>query len=345
MNSHTSHTSECLAILDFGSQYSQLIARRVREANVYCELFPWDAPAEKVMALAPRGFILSGGPNSVYDVGAPGLPDYVLASGAPVLGICYGMQLLARACGGAVASSTHREYGQIDIELDACRLWGNLSAANGLSVWMSHGDRVEKLPSGFQRIAHSANSPIAGMADESRRLYAIQFHPEVNHTQRGRDIVTHFVHDICACGAGWTSANIVEESIARIRAQVGARPVLCGLSGGVDSSVTAALVHRAVGDQLTCVFVDTGMLRKGEGEQVIDTFQREQGIRLIAVNAAEEFLDALQGVTDPEEKRRRIGEKFVRVFESQISNLRTWISPRPRTPSPSCWPRARSTLT
>ena len=318
MNSH----SDRIAILDFGSQYSQLIARRVREANVYCELFPWDEPAEKVLALQPRGIILSGGPNSVYDPGAPWLPKYVLDSGLPVLGICYGMQLLAHVLGGVVSPSNHREYGQTVVELEPSRLWGWLQ----LSVWMSHGDRVEKVPEGFQIIAHSSNSPISGMVDEGRRIYAIQFHPEVNHTQRGREIIAHFVHDVCGCAANWTSANIIEESIARIRTQAGGRPVLCGLSGGVDSSVTATLVHRAVGDQLTCVFVDTGLLRKGEAEQVVDTFQREQGMRLIAVNAAEDFIDALQGVTDPEEKRKRIGEKFVRVFESQIANLKSQIT-------------------
>jgi len=316
MNTHTDR----IAILDFGSQYSQLIARRVREANVYCELFPWDAPAEKVLALQPHGIILSGGPNSVYDPGAPHLGSYVLDSHVPVLGICYGMDLLAQACGGVVAPSSHREYGQTGIELETSRLWAE-SVPRVLSVWMSHGDRVDRMPDSFHIIAHSSNSPIAGFADEARGLYAIQFHPEVNHSQHGREIIGQFVHQVCGCGADWTSAGIIDESIARIRAQVGDRPVICGLSGGVDSSVTAALVHRAVGDQLTCVFVDTGLLRKGEGEQVIETFQREQGIRLIAVNAAEDFLDVLQGIVDPEEKRKRIGEKFVRIFEAQIDAL------------------------
>ncbi|MCS7059652.1 MAG: glutamine-hydrolyzing GMP synthase [Anaerolineae bacterium] len=328
----TPHT-HAIAVLDFGSQYSQLIARRVRETNVYCELFPWDAPAEQVMALQPHGFILSGGPNSVYEAGAPTLPPYVLASGLPVLGICYGMQLLAHALGGRVVPAEQREYGQTDVEFDHCALLPlnkddpalPHSPASKISVWMSHGDRVEELPPSFRIIARSVNSPIAGMADEARRLYAIQFHPEVQHTQRGREIISHFVHGVCGCPAEWTPANIIEESVARIRAQVGDRPVICGLSGGVDSSVTAALVHRAVGDQLTCVFVDTGLLRKGEAEQVVETFQREQGMRLIAVNAAEEFLDTLQGVTDPEEKRKRIGEKFIRVFEAQITHIHAQI--------------------
>ncbi|MGQ9905045.1 MAG: glutamine-hydrolyzing GMP synthase [Anaerolineae bacterium] len=334
-----------IAVLDFGSQYSQLIARRVREANVYCELFAWDAPAEEVMALRPRGFILSGGPNSVYDAGAPALPDYVLTSGLPALGICYGMQLLAHALGGVVAPATHREYGQADVEVEDCPLLPQKdrqpsldrpaqiqNPSSRISVWMSHGDRVEQLPPGFRVIARSANSPIAGMADEARGLYGIQFHPEVNHTQRGREIISHFVHGVCGCPAEWTPANIIDESVARIRAQVGDRPVICGLSGGVDSSVTAALVHRAVGDQLTCVFVDTGLLRKGEAEQVIETFQREQGMRLIAVNAAEEFLETLQGVTDPEDKRKRIGEKFIRVFESQIARVQSQIESKIQNP-------------
>ncbi|BCX05523.1 MAG: GMP synthase [glutamine-hydrolyzing] [Candidatus Roseilinea sp.] len=312
--------TDAIAVLDFGSQYSQLIARRVREAHVYCELFPWDAPREQVMALQPRGFILSGGPNSVYDAGAPALPGYVLESGRPVLGICYGMQLLAHALGGRVAASARREYGEARLEIEDCELWPaaitHLRAP--ITVWMSHGDRIESLPPGFQIIARTANSPIAGMADRARRLYAIQFHPEVNHTQHGREIIAHFVHAICGCRASWTPANIIEESVQKIRAQVGRRPVICGLSGGVDSAVAAALVHKAVGDQLTCVFVNTGLLRKGEPEQVVETFEREQGMRLIAVDASEEFLEVLSGVTDPEDKRRRIGEKFIRVFESVV---------------------------
>ena len=309
--------SDSIAILDFGSQFTQLIARRVREANVFCEIYPWDTPAEKVLAMKPRGFILSGSPNSVYDTGAPYLQDFVIAQNAPVLGICYGMQLLAHTLGGRVAPSDHREYGHAVVDFDA----NKLLPYQQLNVWMSHGDRIERVPGGFHAFARSANSPLAAMADEDRRIYAIQFHPEVNHTEHGRDILAQFVHGICGCGTSWTPANIIDESVAKIRAQVDDRQVICGLSGGVDSSVAAALVHKAVGDQLTCVFVDTGMMRKNEGGQVIETFQREQGIKLIAVNAAEEFLDVLQGVTDPEEKRRRIGEKFIRVFEAELRKM------------------------
>ena len=318
---------DAIAILDFGSQFSQLIARRVREANVYCELFPWDAPRDKVLAINPKGFILSGGHNSVYEAGAPTLPDYVLQENTehrtPILGICYGMQLLTHKLGGIVAASTHREYGYAQLEIDDWQLWGG-GLSNGqssivnrqsLQVWMSHGDRIEKMPTGFHSIAHSNNSPIAAMIDETRRIYAVQFHPEVNHTHGGRELLANFAQQICRIQPDWTPKNIVSESVEKIRAQVGDRQVICGLSGGVDSSVAAALVHKAIGDQLTCVFVDTGMLRKDEGAQVVETFQREQGIRLIAVNATEEFLDALQGVTDPEAKRKIIGEKFVRVFE------------------------------
>jgi GMP synthase (glutamine-hydrolysing) len=320
-------TLDSIAILDFGSQLTQLIARRVREAGVYCEIMPWDAAADKLAALKPRGVILSGSHNSVYDKGAPTLHADVLKAGVPVLGICYGMQLLAHALGGRVEASDHREYGHAEVMFDAN---GLISADNlrdwttdgtTLNVWMSHGDRIETTPAGFKSIARTHNSPIAAMADEARRIYAIQFHPEVNHTAHGKDILARFVREICGCDGAWTSANIIDDSVATIRAKVGKRQVICGLSGGVDSSVAAALVHKAVGDQLTCVFVDTGMLRKDEGVQVIETFRREQGIKLVAVNASEDFLDALQGVTDPEQKRKVIGEKFVRVFEKAVRDL------------------------
>jgi len=312
-----------IAILDFGSQYTQLIARRVREAHVYCELFPWDTPPDQVLALRPRGFILSGGPASVYDPGAPRLPDYVLERDAPVLGICYGMHLLARRLGGRVARADKREYGPAQVELIGPDnpLFANLQPpTSNLQVWMSHGDSVETLPVGFEPLARSANSPVAAMGDLERRLYAIQFHPEVVHTDQGREILRNFAVEICGCTPDWTPATFIEQTLAAIRAQVGTGHVVCGLSGGVDSAVTATLVHRAVGDQLTCIFVNQGLLRQGEPEQVVRTFQG-RGMRLTAVDATEEFLDALSGVTDPEQKRHIIGERFVRVFEREARKL------------------------
>lgn len=317
---------DTIVILDYGSQYSQLIARRVREASVYCELLPWDAPAEKALALKPRGFILSGGPNSVYDAGAPTLPDYVLASGLPVLGICYGMQLLAHHLGGQVARSQRREYGPAELHIDVPQnplfhQWRGESASHASQVWMSHGDKVEALPAGFAPLAHTANSPFAAAADVQRGYYAVQFHPEVVHTPQGALLLSNFVHHICGCGADWTPANFIAEQVEAIQQQVGNGRVLLGLSGGVDSAVAAALLHRAIGDQLVCIFVDHGMLRQGEAAQVVETFQREQGMRLVAVNAVEEYLEALAGVTEPERKRRIIGEKFVRIFEREARKL------------------------
>ena len=309
-----------LAILDFGSQYTQLIARRVREAHVYCELFPWDAPPEEVLALKPRGFIFSGGPASVYAAGAPRLPDYVLAQSVPVLGICYGMQLLAHRLGGRVAPAARREYGPAEVTLTAdVPLLFPLSSDP--RVWMSHGDRIEAVPPGFEVLAHSTNSPVAAMGDLERRLYGLQFHPEVVHTVRGREILRCFAVEVCGCVPDWTPAAFIEQAVAAIRAQVGAGRIVCGLSGGIDSAVTATLVHRAVGDQLTCIFVNTGLLRRGEPGQVVRTFQNRLGIRLVPVDATEEFLSALNGVTDPEQKRRIIGERFIRVFEREARRL------------------------
>ncbi|MCP4539130.1 MAG: glutamine-hydrolyzing GMP synthase [Chloroflexi bacterium] len=313
-----------IAILDFGSQYTQLIARRVREAHVYCELFPWDAPPEDVLALQPRGIILSGSHASVYDSGAPRLLDYVLEQGVPVLGICYGLHLLARRLGGKVIAADKREYGPAEIEFIGPDnpLFASLTPhVSRLKVWMSHGDSAEAVPPGFEVLARSANSPIAAMGDMSRKIYSVQFHPEVVHTERGDEILRNFVVDVCGCAPDWTSEAFIEQTVAAIRDQVGTNRVVCGLSGGVDSSVTATLVHRAVGDQLTCIFVNTGMLRQGEPAQVVQTFREQLGMHLIPVDATEEFLSALKDVTDPEQKRIIIGERFIRIFEREAANL------------------------
>ncbi len=309
---------DSIAILDFGSQYAQLIARRVREAQVYCELFPWDAPAEDVLALRPKGFILSGGPASVYAEGAPTLPSYVLESGLPVLGICYGMQLLTHALGGRVDPAQEREYGPATVETIVPN---PLLPSSSFAAWMSHGDRITQLPPGFVAIARSSNSPCAAMADATRRYYGLQFHPEVKHTPSGAEILRRFVVEICGCHPEWTPASIIESSVARVRAQVGEERVLAAVSGGVDSTVATALVHRAVGDQLVAIFVDTGLLRQGEAEQVVRTFRERMGAELIAVEAADEFFTALRGVTDPEEKRKIVGEKFIRIFEREARKL------------------------
>jgi len=306
-----------LAILDFGSQYAQLIARRVRDAHVYCELFPWDAPSEKVLALHPSGFILSGGPASVYAEGAPTLLPYILESKLPILGLCYGMQLLAYTLGGAVAHSSEREYGPATIQpLLPGSMLDSIS-----NVWMSHGDRITRLPDGFVALAKSGNSPVAAMGDFTRKYFAVQFHPEVKHTPGGAALLEHFAREICGCAPDWTPASIIEESLSRIRAQVGGGRVLAAVSGGVDSSVAAALVHKAIGDQQVAVFVDTGLLRQGEPEQVVKTFRQQMGAELVAVQAGTEFFAALQGVTDPEQKRRIVGEKFIRIFEREARKL------------------------
>ncbi len=309
---------DSIAILDFGSQYAQLIARRVREAHVYCELFPWDAPVSDVLALKPKGFILSGGPASVYAEGAPTLPRYVLEAGRPILGICYGMQLLTHALGGKVSPSAEREYGPAVVEV---LLPGPLLPFSSFAVWMSHGDRVTQLPPGFTAIARSPNSPCAVMADEERRYYGLQFHPEVQHTPLGAEILRRFVIDICRCAPTWTPNSIIETSVARVREQLGAERALAAVSGGVDSTVAAALVHRAVGDQLTAIFVDTGLLRQGEAEQVVRAFREQMGAELIAVDASAEFFAALRGVTDPERKRKIVGEKFIRIFEREARKV------------------------
>jgi GMP synthase (glutamine-hydrolysing) len=308
---------DSIAILDFGSQYAQIIARRVREAQVYCELFPWDAPIEEILAIRPKGFILSGGPRSVYEEGAPYIQDFIFKTGLPILGICYGMQALTHALGGQVDPSAQREYGHAEIEpLTSTPLLSTLSR-----VWMSHGDRITELPEGFIALAASGNSPFAAMGDLRRKYFGVQFHPEVHHTPNGEKLLRHFVVDICGAGPTWTPASIIEESVERIRRQVGQERVLAAVSGGVDSSVAAALVHEAIGDQLVAVFVDTGLLRKNEGEQVASAFRGNLGAELVTVEASDEFFAALKGVTEPEEKRRIVGEKFIRIFERQALQL------------------------
>ncbi len=309
---------DALAVIDFGSQYAQLIARRVREAHVYCELFPWNAPERQVLALEPRGFILSGGPASVYDPGAPALPAFILASHLPVLGICYGMQALTFACGGRVAASTKREYGPA--EVDTTRSNPLLPQGRRL-VWMSHGDRIERPADGFVTLASSSNSPCAAIGDLDRRYFGVQFHPEVRHTQDGSDILRRFAVEICAARPEWTPESIITQAVQRVRAQVGAQRVLCAVSGGVDSSVASALVHKAVGDQLVAVFVDNGLLRQGEAGQVVKTLQGVLGTELVTVDAVSDFMAALKGTNDPEQKRRIIGEKFIRIFETQARQL------------------------
>jgi GMP synthase (glutamine-hydrolysing) len=310
--------SNAIAILDFGSQYAQLIARRVREAQVYCELFPWDAPREKIMAIQPQAFILSGGPSSVYEAGAPFIQPFIIESGLPILGICYGMQALTHALGGQVDSSAHREYGQAIVEpLGANALF----PAGNFQVWMSHGDRITRLPEGFVAWAKSGNSPYAAMADPARRYFGLQFHPEVNHTIGGTQIIRRFVNEIAGVAPDWTPQSIIDQSVERIKQQVGGNRVLAAVSGGVDSSVAAALVHKAIGDQLVAVFVNTGLLRKNEPEQVVVAFREMLGAELVAVNAADDYFEALRGETDPEKKRKIVGEKFIRIFEQQAKQL------------------------
>jgi GMP synthase (glutamine-hydrolysing) len=308
---------DSIAILDFGSQYAQIIARRVREAQVYCELFPWDAPMEKILAIRPKGFILSGGPKSVYEEGAPYIQDFMFKTGLPILGICYGMQALTHALGGQVDPSAQREYGHAEIQsLVSSPLVSSLS-----TVWMSHGDRITQLPPGFIPLAASGNSPFAAMGDLERKYFGVQFHPEVHHTPNGEKLLRHFAVDICGVKPTWTPASIIEESVERIRKQVGTERVLAAVSGGVDSSVAAALVHKAIGDQLVAVFVDTGLLRKNEGGQVASAFRGNLGAELLTVEASDEFFSALQGVTEPEQKRKIVGEKFIRVFEREALQL------------------------
>ena len=317
-----------ILILDFGSQYTQLIARRVREASVYCELHPHDVSEEFIRGFAPQGIILSGGPSSVYEEETPRAPDIVFRLGVPVLGICYGMQTMAAQLGGKVENAVKREFGYAELRAQGhsalLRDIQDRSNAEGhglLDVWMSHGDKVTELPAGFRIIASNASTPIAGMADDERRFYGVQFHPEVTHTSQGKAILARFVHDICGCGSDWNMPDYVEEAIGRVRSEVGTDEVILGLSGGVDSSVVAALLHRAIGNQLTCVFVDNGLLRLNEAEQVMQTFADNLGVKVIHVDASDRFMTELAGVVDPEQKRKIIGREFVHVFQEEAARL------------------------
>jgi GMP synthase (glutamine-hydrolysing) len=311
---------EAVAIIDFGSQYSHLIARRVRECNVYCELFPYDTPFQKIMALHPRGFILSGGPASVYEKGAPLAPVEIYESHLPVLGICYGMQLITHQLGGTVEPGHKREYGQaiLHVSEEASPIFQDLPAS--LTVWMSHGDHVIDMPPGYRSSAYTENVPNAVISDGAR-VFGLQFHPEVVHTPQGKDILKNFLLRVCGCHGTWTPGNFIEENIQAIRDQVKGGKVICALSGGVDSAVAAKLVHAAIGDQLTCIFVNNGLLRREEPERALETFRKNLQMNVVYVDATDRFLEQLKGVIDPELKRKRIGEEFIRVFEGEASKL------------------------
>ena len=322
--------SEKILILDFGSQYTQLIARRVREAHVYCELHPFDMDIEAIREFNPQGIILSGGHKSVYDAEAPAVEEALFELGVPVLGICYGMQLLARHFGGKVVPAGKREYGHADLVSKSTPgpLFDGFFIEGKSPVWMSHGDHVEKIPDGFEVVSETDNAPVAAIQNVDRNLYGVQFHPEVNHTPRGEIIIDTFVRKICRCKGQWTPGKIIEDAITRIREQVGDDKVILGLSGGVDSSVAAALIMRAIGDQLTCVFVDNGLLRLAEGDQVMTTFAENMGVKVIRVDAEDRFIGALSGETDPEQKRRIIGNLFIDIFEEEAARITdaTWLA-------------------
>ncbi|MBL37774.1 MAG: glutamine-hydrolyzing GMP synthase [Xanthomonadales bacterium] len=328
------HASRIL-ILDFGSQYTQLIARRIREIGVYSEIMPFDVGEEAIRDFAPSGIVLSGGPESVSFEDSPRIPEAVYELGVPLLGICYGMQAMATHFGGTVDPSDEKEFGYAEVAIaNPSRLLDGIEdrvATNGrgvLEVWMSHGDKVTVLPEGFETMCTTGSAPIAGMADDDRRYYGLQFHPEVTHTAQGRRILERFVLEICGCSADWTTEAIIEDQIARVREQVGDDSVLLGLSGGVDSSVVAALLHEAIGDQLLCIFVDTGLLRYQEGDQVMATFAEHLGVRVERVDARDQFLDALAGIDDPEQKRKVIGREFIAVFDAAAKNHREagWLA-------------------
>ncbi|NOU31099.1 MAG: glutamine-hydrolyzing GMP synthase [Polyangiaceae bacterium] len=311
-----------IVILDFGSQTTQLIARRVRQERVYCEIHPCTVSFEALRALEPRGIILSGGPSSVFEEGAPALDPRILELGVPVLGICYGMQILCHTLGGRVVRADHREFGRATLEVvTPSGPFARMRAGEATEVWMSHGDRVEALPAGFVPVAKTASTPFAGAADEARRIYGVQFHPEVVHTPLGSSMLHAFVFDAAGCEPTWTPGSFVEESIAQVKKKVGDGHVICGLSGGVDSTVAAVLVSKAVGDRLTCIFVDNGLLRSGESEQVLATFRKDFKLNVVLADARAQFLDALKGVTDPEQKRKIIGKLFIEVFDAEAKKL------------------------
>lgn len=320
------NTHSKILILDFGSQLTQLIARRVRECNVYCEIYPYFVTADFIRSFAPDGIILSGGPNSVYEAETPSAPAIVFELGVPLLGICYGMQTIAKQLGGKVENSGKREFGYAEISNLTSGLFAGLrdginDGGDFLEVWMSHGDKVTVLPAGFTVIAATASCPIAAMADVSRRIYGVQFHPEVTHTKQGARILEHFVVEICGCRRDWTMSGYAEEAVSKIRQQVGNAGVVLGLSGGVDSTVAGVLIHQAIGEQLTCIFVDTGLLRLNEGEQVIQNYHDSLGLNIIRVDAQDEFFAALAGVSDPEAKRKIIGRLFVEIFQREAKRL------------------------
>jgi GMP synthase (glutamine-hydrolysing) len=311
---------EAIIVLDFGSQYNLLIARRVRESHVYCELVPHDTPWEKVAPLNPKGFILSGGPSSVYEAGAPLAPAYVYESGLPVLGICYGMQAITKQLGGQVAPGTKREYGHavLHISQPDSPLFEGLPEST--TVWMSHGDRITEMPQGFTALAHTENSPYAVIGN-GKGMYGLQFHPEVAHTPEGKTMLHNFVYKVCGCKGNWTMGSFVNDSMARIKKQVGNGRVISALSGGVDSSVVATLIHRAIGDQLTCIFVNNGLLRREEAERTLKAFKNNMGMNIIYIDATDRFLDRLKGIIDPEQKRKIIGEEFIHVFEEEAKKI------------------------
>ena len=313
---------ETIIILDFGSQYSMLIARRIRECHVYCEILPFDAPWERVEKLNPKGFILSGGPASVYSEGAPLAPTYVFEKHLPVLGICYGMQAIAHQLGGKVSPGEKREYGHavLHIETDGSDLLAGLPTS--MPVWMSHGDEVSELPPGFRALGYTENARYAVIGNDDS-IYGLQFHPEVAHTPQGKQLIENFAYRVCGCSGNWTPARFISDSVERIRAQVGNGKVVCALSGGVDSAVTATLIHRAIGDSLTCIFINNGLLRREEPERVLNTFDNNLKVKVIYIDATERFLRRLRGAVDPELKRRIIGEEFIRIFEEEATKLGT----------------------